>query len=146
MDLQTFFPYRLALVSEAVSRSIAAVYAARFQLTRDEWRVLAALAGPGRMKTTEIAARTALDKMQVSRAVTRMERDGLIEREHDAADRRNRILRLLPAGRALFKQVAPMAEARERFLLAVLDERERAVLDSALDKLQQRAAELQEQG
>ena len=44
MDLQAFFPYRLAVLSEAVSLSLAEVYADRFKLSRDAWRVLAALA------------------------------------------------------------------------------------------------------
>ena len=52
---------------------------------------------------------TTLDKMQISRALTRMERDGLLEREPDPADRRNLIVRLLPAGRALYRKIVPMA-------------------------------------
>ena len=56
MNLQVFLPYRLAVVSEAVSRSLAAVYAERFNLTRDEWRVLAALALRDDIKSTELAA------------------------------------------------------------------------------------------
>jgi len=146
MNLQVFLPYRLAVVSEAVSRSLAAVYAERFNLSRDEWRVLAALALRNDIKSTELAALTTLDKMQVSRALTRMERDGLLEREPDASDRRNLIVRLLPAGRALYRKIVPMARAREAYLLESLDPQERATLSSALDKLLERARQLQQQG
>lgn len=146
MNLQVFLPYRLAVVSDAVSRSLAAVYAQRFNLTRDEWRVLAALAGRDRILSTELGGLTTLDKMQVSRALTRMERDGLLEREPDPADRRNLLVRLRPAGRALYRKIVPMAQAREAYLLESLDADERAMLSAALDKLLQRAKQLQEHG
>jgi DNA-binding MarR family transcriptional regulator len=146
MNLQIFLPYRLAVVSEAVSRSLAAVYAQRFKLTRDEWRVLAALALSNDIKSTELGALTTLDKMQLSRALTRMERDGLLEREPDLADRRNLLVRLLPAGRALYRKIVPMAQAREAYLLESLDPQEQATLSKALDKLLDRARQLQQQG
>ncbi|HNB45689.1 MAG TPA: helix-turn-helix domain-containing protein, partial [Burkholderiaceae bacterium] len=88
LQLQSFFPYRLAVLADTVSRSMAQVYAERFELSRDEWRVAAALYENGAMKTTDVIAHTTLDKMQVSRAVARLERDGLIERSEDAVDRR----------------------------------------------------------
>jgi DNA-binding MarR family transcriptional regulator len=146
MNLQQFLPYRLAVAAEAVSRSLAAIYRERFDLTREEWRVLAMLAEMGELKSSELGARTTLDKMQVSRAVTRMERDGLLERETDAADRRNLIVRLTPAGRALHRKIVPMAQARERFLLDALDPAERQAFDAALDKILARARQLAEQG
>lgn len=146
MNLQAFLPYRLAVVSEAVSRSLAAVYAQRFKLTRDEWRVLAALALRDDIKSTELGALTTLDKMQLSRALTRMERDGLLEREPDPADRRNLVVRLLPAGRALYRKIVPMAQAREAYLLDSLDAHERDTLSKALDKLLDRARQLQQRG
>ncbi|MCU0929290.1 MAG: MarR family transcriptional regulator, partial [Burkholderiaceae bacterium] len=120
MDLQRFFPYRLAVLADAVSRAVADVYEQRFDLGRDEWRVLAALA-QGPMKTGDVIAHTTLDKMQVSRAVARLEGHGLVERELHADDRRARVLRLTPAGRALFRRIAPLAQAREAFLLDALD-------------------------
>ena len=146
MNLEHFLPYRLAVAAEAVSRSLAAIYRERFELTRDEWRVLAMLAGAGEMKSSELGARTTLDKMQVSRAVTGMEQAGLVQREPHAADRRNLVVRLTPAGRALYRRIVPMAEARERFLLEALEPAERAAFDAALDKILARARQLAEQG
>ena len=146
MDLQSFLPYRLAVLTESVSRGIAQVYAQRFDLSREEWRVLAALGQAGRMKTQAALLTTTLDKMQVSRAVSRLERKGFVEREEDTEDRRNRILRLTAAGRAAYRRIEPMVLARETFLLEALDEEERAALDRALDKLVERARQLERQG
>lgn len=140
MKLQQFMPYRLAVVAEAVSRAIADVYRERFGLSRDEWRVLAALAEAGEMKSRDAALQATLDKMQVSRAVAALERAGLVARSEDPADRRNRILRLSPAGRALLDELLPMVEAREAELLAALAPAERLALDAALDRLLDRVS------
>ena len=146
MDLQGFLPYRLSVASELVSRALAALYAERFSLTRDEWRVIAHLAGVRDIKATELGARTSLAKMSISRAVTRLERDGLIARESDPEDRRNLVVRLLPPGRALYRKIEPMALARETFLLDGLSAVERAAFDRALAKIEARARQLLEQG
>lgn len=142
MKLERFFPYRLAVLADAVSRSMAQVYDQRFEMTRDEWRVLAALADVRSMKTGAVIAHTTLDKMAVSRAVTRLERDGLIARDDDPDDGRGYVLRLLPAGRALYRKIVPVVLEREKFLFDGLSEAERAALDAALDKLLLRARDL----
>ena len=141
MDLHRFLPYRLAVLADAVSRAVAAVYDRRFDLGRDEWRVVAALA-EGPMRTGDVIAHTTLDKMQVSRAVARLEAAALVARAPDGDDRRARVLRLTAAGRTLYRRIAPLALAREAFLLGALDADERRVFESAIDKLQQRARAL----
>jgi DNA-binding MarR family transcriptional regulator len=146
MDLQSFYPYQLAVLAEAVSQAMAQVYAARFDLTRDEWRLIAGLAELGPTKTTELMNYSTLQKMPASRAATRLEERGLIERSTDADDRRNHVLRLTPAGAALVRKIEPMVQAREQFLLEALDERERAVLAAAHEKLLARARQMLSQG
>jgi DNA-binding MarR family transcriptional regulator len=146
LELDDFFPYRLALLADAVSRSMAQIYAERFDLTRDEWRVLAALAGAAPVRTAMVIERTTLDKVSVSRALARMERKGLIARDTDPDDSRGHLIRLLPAGRALFRKIVPMVRSREAYLLDALDETERHALDSALDKLLQRSRQLARHG
>jgi DNA-binding MarR family transcriptional regulator len=146
MELDAFFPYRLAVLSEAISRSMAQVYAKRFDLSRDEWRVLAALAEGGAIKTSRVIAKTTLDKMQVSRAVVRLERDKLLARENDPDDGRGHLLRILPLGRRLYRKIVPMVQAREAYLLAGLNAGERQALDAAFAKLSERARQLDLQG
>jgi DNA-binding MarR family transcriptional regulator len=146
MDLKRFFPYRLARLADVVSRATAQVYAERFELTRDEWRVLAALAQLGEVRTAAVMESSTLDKMQVSRAVGRMERDGLLARSPDPEDGRGYLLRLTPAGRALHRRVVPMVQAREAFLLEALTPEERAALDRAIGIVQARAEQLLRQG
>ena len=96
LDLQHFFPYRLAVLAEEVSRTVAQLYSDRFDLTRHEWRVLAALGINRQMAAKDIADYSTLDKMSVSRAVAALEAKAYLAREEDPADRRNKILRLTP--------------------------------------------------
>lgn len=145
MNLHTFLPYRLAVVTDAVSRALAEVYADRFKLTRDQWRVIAQLAEGHELKATELGERTSLPKMQVSRALSGLERDGLISRAADTDDRRNLVVRLTASGRALYRKIEPIVLEREAFLLAALSADERAALTRALARIEERARQLQQQ-
>ncbi|MGO8917612.1 MAG: MarR family winged helix-turn-helix transcriptional regulator, partial [Stellaceae bacterium] len=63
------------------------------------------------------------------------EQHGRIERHPDAGDRRRSVLRLSPAGQALFRVIAPQARRRERQLLRALGATELAALDRMLARL-----------
>ncbi|NQE51694.1 MarR family winged helix-turn-helix transcriptional regulator [Herbaspirillum rubrisubalbicans] len=139
MKLQAFFPYQLAQLAEAVSRSVASVYADRFGLTRDEWRILAALAEEGQMQASDLVPHTSLDKMQVSRALARMEEAGLVLRQPSPEDARARIVKPTAQGRKLYRKIVPMVEEREAFLLQALSRTEREALMSAMEKVRARA-------
>lgn len=138
-ELSEFFPYRLAVLAERVSQAVAGVYADRFDLTRAEWRVVAALGANEEMAAKDIGPYSTLDKMQVSRAVTRLEERGIIERREDEHDRRAKILRLTAHGNALFQDLLPLVVAREAFILGALDEDERVALGSIFRKIFGRA-------
>ncbi|MFM2119965.1 MAG: hypothetical protein RL722_1433 [Pseudomonadota bacterium] len=146
MDLQNFLPYRIAVLSEAVSQSVAQVYRERFGLSRDEWRVLAALAEGGAVPTGEVIRSTTLEKMPVSRAVSRLQAAGHVERLPDPDDGRGWLLRLTPAGRSLYLKIVPMVQAREAFLLEALSAEEQAVLNQAISRLTDQARRLARQG
>ena len=142
LRLWEFVPYRLAVLADLVSRSVAQLYADRFALSRPEWRVLAALGELGAIAAKDVAPHSALDKMAVSRAVAALEAKGCLTREDDPADRRNKTLLLTAHGRALYEKIVPLALAREAYLLEALSVADRAALERILTALQARAAEL----
>lgn len=146
MELEKFFPYRIAVLAEQVSLATAQVYRTRFALGRDEWRVLAALAEQGEVRAADVKERTTLDKMQVSRALARLESDALVARLPDPADGRAWRVRVLPAGMALYRKIVPMVQAREEYLLSDLSPEEREALAKALEKVEARARQLARQG
>lgn len=140
LDLEHFLPYRLSVLSNRISQDIARLYADRFELGITEWRVLAVLGRRDGLSAREVAERTAMDKVAVSRAVASLLAAGRIERETHGDDRRRSVLRLSPAGRAIYEDVAPMALAYQRRLLEGLDETQRAALFRLLDLMEEREA------
>lgn len=135
MDLDDFFPYRLAVASEAFSRNLAQVYAEEFGLSREEWRLLFLLARAGRLTSADLTRRTTLDKVQVSRASQRLEGKGLITREVPDLDRRLREYTCTKAGQRLFEQALPRVNAAAAVMLAALDPEDRAALERGVGAL-----------
>lgn len=135
LDLEHFLPYRLSVLSNRVSQTIAGAYARRFGIGITEWRVIAVLGRYPGLSANGVAARTAMDKVAVSRAVARLLDRGLLARDTHGEDRRRSVLALSEAGHRIYDEVVPLALAYERRLLAPLDEAERAQLDRLLRKL-----------
>jgi len=146
LELAQFFPYRLSVLADLVSNAVSQVYADRFDLTRAEWRLLAALGVNRKMAAKDLGAYSALDKMQVSRAVQRLEDAGYIQRHEDTDDRRSKVLQLTAAGRALYQKIWPLVVAREEYILSALEPGERSVLARVMEKVQRRAEELIQRG
>ena len=135
LELEDFLPYRLSVLSNRVSGAIARVYSERFDLGVTEWRVMAVLGRYPDLSASEVAQRTAMDNVAVSRAVASLLEAGRLERETHGDDRRRSVLRLSAAGEAIYREVAPMAIAFEQRLLAGMDAAERALLFRLLDRL-----------
>jgi DNA-binding MarR family transcriptional regulator len=135
LELERFVPYRLSLLSNTLSQAIAREYQARFGLSVTEWRVLAVLGRYAGLSAGEVAERTAMDKVAVSRAVARLLGDDRIRRAVHRGDRRRSVLALTPKGQRIYDQIAPRALEYERQLLQVLDAEEREWLDRLLAKL-----------
>lgn len=135
LELERFLPYRLSILSNTISQAIADDYQRRYDLSVTEWRVMAVLARFDGLSAREVAERTAMDKVAVSRALARLVEAGRVDRATHDGDKRRSVLNLSEAGWAIHDQVAPMARAREREVLAKLDADERAWLGRILDKL-----------
>jgi DNA-binding MarR family transcriptional regulator len=142
LHLEKFLPYRLSVLSNTVSSAIAAAYFANFGLSIPEWRVMAILAANPGLSAAEVTARTAMDKVAVSRAVATLLAAGRLRRTTVPADRRRTHLALTPAGASVYSRVVPMALEYERRLVAPLSRRDRATLDRILRELLGRAVEL----
>lgn len=142
LELETFLPYRLSVLSNRVSSRIARSYEKRFGLTIPEWRVMAVLGRFPGLTAAEVTERTAMDKVQVSRAVARLMASGRIEQKTVDGDRRARHLFLSAAGRLDHGEIVPLAREMERQLAATLTPAERSQLDGILEKLLAASASL----
>ena len=122
LELKNFLPYRLSVLSNRISSAIAREYSQRFGLGVTEWRVMAVLGRNRGLSANQVAQRTAMDKVAVSRALARLLERGLVQRDTHGDDRRRSVLELSPVGYTVYDEVAPMALECERRLLAGLDE------------------------
>lgn len=135
LDLDHFLPYRLSVLSNRLSTAIARIYAERLDLGITEWRVMAVLGLHPGLSAGEVAQRTAMDKVAVSRAVARLVQAGRVERGMDPEDRRRSVLHLTDAGQEIYAEVAPLALEFEQRLFGHLAPRERDALFRQLDRL-----------
>jgi len=122
-----------------ISNAIARSYERRFRLSVPEWRVMAVLGRFGPLSANGVAEKTQMDKVRVSRAVSRLVATGRVSRRIDRRDRRRSVLALTAAGVAIHREIVPHARRVEARLLAGLTLAERAALDHLLAKLEARA-------
>ncbi|MEE4199828.1 MarR family winged helix-turn-helix transcriptional regulator [Erythrobacter sp.] len=150
--LSGFLPYQLSMASNAVSALIAERYRKRFGLKVTEWRVMAVLgdgAGARRgepLTQRDLTAATLMDKVAVNRACKVLEDRGLVERTQNERDGRSHLLGLTEEGRAIYREVMPLAKATERELFEGFDPDEQASLRAMLERMRARAGMLAEQG
>ena len=135
LDLKKFLPYQLSVVTNRISASFARLYSEKFNLSIPEWRVMAVLGQQPGLSADEVSSETEMDKVPVSRAVTKLLDKGLLNRDFSGLDRRRSILRLSEAGYAMYSQIVPLALSYEAELKAVLIEQEQAQLETLLEKL-----------
>jgi DNA-binding MarR family transcriptional regulator len=142
LDLEEFLPYRLSVLSNLVSASIAESYSRRYGLSINEWRVMAVLGRFPGLSAAEVADRTAMDKVAVSRAVNRLIASARVRRGTDAEDRRRSVLDLTTEGRRIYERITPVLLRYERELLETLPTPDRRQLVDLLRQLHARARRL----
>ena len=142
LHLERFVPYRLSVLSNIVSMSIAHAYQRDFALSIPEWRVVAVLARFPNLSAIEVAERAAMDKVAVSRAVRSLVVSRRVVRSFDKGDRRRSILRLSASGKSVYTRVAPRALRYEQKLLNALSASDRRALDRLISRLIERAREM----
>lgn len=137
--LEDFLPYRLSILSNTISSTIASAYNKRFGLSIPEWRVIAVLGRFPGISAGEVAERTLMDKVAVSRAVTKLIKTGRVDREFADTDRRRSILHLSEEGRKVHDKIAPLALKFEEDLLHGLNDDEIQALNVLMERLLARA-------
>ena len=134
-SLQTFLPYRVAVLAERLSRDLARLYTERFGISIPEWRVLACLLDGGDVTARQVTDVTPMDKVMVSRAVTSLVERGFVHRRRHPADARSLILTLTAEGQATASAIAETALAYEHDILKGWNVEDLAVLDRMIDRL-----------
>ena len=142
IELESFLPYRLSLLTNTVSDGIARSYRDRHEISVTEWRVMAVLGRFPGLSASAVVERTAMDKVAISRSVSRLEERDLLLRQVAEADRRRSELWLSEQGEAVYAEIVPLARDFEKRLLEGLDDRQCKVMDKLLVTLQAAAENL----
>ena len=142
LQLESFLPYRLSLLSNAISSAIAAVYGDKFAISMPEWRIMMILAEYPDVSADEVCRRTKIEKSVVSRAAARLLKRHFINRDIDENDRRRSILRLSETGLSVYDEVMPIARDYEAKLLADLTAEEMETFNAMIDKLLEKASRI----
>jgi DNA-binding MarR family transcriptional regulator len=142
IKLEEFLPYRLSVLSNTVSNAIADDYRGRFGLSIPDWRVMAVLARLPGSSAQDLVVWTRMDKVAVSRGVSRLLERGLLQKHMSEQDRRRSELRLSEQGEQVYRDIVPMARGYEASLLETISAEHRQLLDEILADLQQAAERL----
>jgi len=127
--------FRLTLVSKAMDRYSLRQFADH-GFTYAEWRVLSRLASvPAGATVGQIADLAWVDRAEVSRAASTLEKRGLTARRENPGDRRTPILHIPQAGLDLYRP--PLADRRafHEHVIADLSAEEREEFDRILAKI-----------
>ncbi len=142
LRLKKFLPYQLSVTTNKISHLIAQAYGPSLNLSRAQWRVMAVLGEESGLSGSQVAERTAQDKVTVTRAVKALIATGLVRREASQSDGRVAFLKLTRKGRRSYESIAPQVLQYETQLLKALSPTERRQLTSILTKLDARVARI----
>ena len=145
LQLETFLPYRLAVLSSLTAQALAVVHAAH-GLTQTEWVILSAVAEQPRTSAKAIGATYHMQKAKMSRGVAALLRRSLINTALHRRDRRLVELQLTPQGEALYRTCAGAAVKVAKELEQALEPAERDALVRGLERLAKAALTLDMRG
>ncbi|MEP5728912.1 MAG: MarR family winged helix-turn-helix transcriptional regulator [Sulfitobacter sp.] len=115
-----------------------------FDLSMNEWRLLALIKSRGPCRASDLADLLLMDKSQTSRSIKVLLKKKLILNLPDVKDGRAVTLELTETGKVQYDQVfAEVLESNER-ILSVLNSKEVAMFDSVLRKLVSHSQDLLE--
>ncbi|MBL4613492.1 MAG: winged helix-turn-helix transcriptional regulator [Magnetovibrio sp.] len=142
-QLATYFPYMVRIFYRDVSQTVKDVYTTIFGLSVSEWRTMSVLNDFEPLSAKEIVSRSSMDKVNVSRSISSLQRRKYLERHIDPADRRRVLLRLTRQGKQVMIELIPLVQEIERDLLKGLSAVERETLVKLMRKVSLNAHAIQ---
>ena len=141
-NLPGTYGFQIAVLANSLQLWMARRLRQEFGVSGVEWRVLAYLTSNGEAAAKDVTDGTLMDKGNVSRAIHRLTKKGLLSRRADRSDRRVARLKVTGKGRRLHDRIAVVSDERQRRLAAALSTDERQVFDQLFAKLSDEAENL----
>lgn len=134
---QEYHAFRnLVRASRSWTNLVDGLIRARTGQTRGRWETLFAIGfNKPPVTISTLADRMSLRWPTLVRVLDGLERDGLITRVENPADKRSRFISLSPAGREVIRQIKPMLDAERARVLAGFSEEEIKLLTALLDRM-----------
>ena len=104
-------------------------------LSDQQWRVLRVLGENGTVETGRVAREAFILGPSLTGVLTRMERDGLIQRARDPADQRRTVVEATKRGRALVGKLSQTIEAHYNWMEKTLGKEKLSQLYALLDEV-----------
>jgi DNA-binding MarR family transcriptional regulator len=144
-------PLREFIRVQGLVERIMQHYFARFGISGSQWGLLRTLHraeedGQSRLRLTDLSDRLLIRPPSVTGAVDRLERAGLVARDHATVDQRSKLVGLTPKGRQLIQRVLAVHEQQVAKVLGGLTKREQAELHRLLRRLGQHLEGLMARG
>jgi len=127
--------YRLGRLSAQAGAIVVRLCEGGHGITRREWGVIGHLREHGPLAPSALAERFQLDRARTSRMIGSLVDKGLIVRETLPGNRKQALVRLSPAGSALYERLMPQVQEINRQVLQALSPEEMARLDDYLGRL-----------
>ena len=135
LDLKIFLPYRLSILEQQISKTIARKYTDKFGLNRMEWRVMATLAMFAGITAKQICQFTHLEKMPVSRAINGLVQKKMIKQKINQHDLRQNLLTLTVKGSKIYHQIVPLVLQEEKSIFQPFSKKELQQFHHLIHKL-----------
>ena len=132
VSMEDYVTYRVGRLGRMLARDIARTCAEQWGISLPQYRILTCLSYFPEIPMRELTDRTQMDKGQVSRVISELEKKGLVSRSNDARDKRRSLLCLTKAGNALARKTRSTAHDHQRELIGLLSKEE---LDTFYDLL-----------
>ena len=135
-------PLREFIRVEGLVERVMQHYFARFGISGSQWGLLRTLhraeeEGQSRLRLTDLSDRLLIRPPSVTGAVDRLERAGLVLRDHATVDQRSKLVGLTPKGRHLIQQILAVHEQQVAKVLGGLTKKEQAEFHRLLRRLGQ---------
>jgi DNA-binding MarR family transcriptional regulator len=131
--------FKLIHLADTISRAAMLVYEKKFGLNNSELRAMIVLRDLQPLTIADISRLGHIDKAWVSRSMASLLERGLVVRKAHPTDSRMSLISLTDSGLRLTRAFAPVAQARQKRLLAGLSRREAF---RVIDVLQKNAEQL----
>lgn len=100
-----------------------------------QYGLLSALSFRGELDQVSLAEELGLDRTTAAEVLTRLQARGLVTRKPDPADRRAKLARITPRGRAVVSSMFPSMQRAQDRLCAPLSQKERDAFMATLARL-----------